>query len=133
MDEQTRAQEAGIAQGLADRLRYGANWGVIPTSDLGDFGIFDEAAAALAEKDAEITRLREVIDRDAARLDDCSMMIANGFNASGTLRAEQTIKAKHYALEARNSLSTTRRAASHNARSSHASAVEVGAANGDTK
>lgn len=45
--------------------------------------------------------LVEALDKAATRFEHCADMIAGSFDASGTLRAERTIKAKHYALEAR--------------------------------
>lgn len=41
------------------------------------------------------------LSKAATRFDHCADMIAESFSASGTLRAERTIKARHYALEAR--------------------------------
>lgn len=57
---------------------------------------------------AEIERLREALSLDAVRFEHCAEMIAKSFEASGTLRAERTIKAEHYALEARAALKDTR-------------------------
>lgn len=55
--------------------------------------------AEVAEK--RVAELEAAIRKDAARFEHCADMIAESFNASGTLRAERTIKAQHYALEAR--------------------------------
>jgi len=73
----------------------------------------DQAAAAVIAADraglvAEIERLREALSLDAVRFEHCAEMIAKSFEASGTLRAERTIKAEHYALEARAALKDTR-------------------------
>ena len=72
-----------------------------------------DAAAAVIAADraglvAEIERLREALSLDAVRFEHCAEMIAKSFEASGTLRAERTIKAEHYALEARAALKDTR-------------------------
>jgi superfamily I DNA and RNA helicase len=72
-----------------------------------------QAAAAVIAADraglvAEIERLREALSLDAVRFEHCAEMIAKSFEASGTLRAERTIKAEHYALEARAALKDTR-------------------------
>jgi len=76
------------------------------------FGCDDQAAAAVIAADraglvAEIERLREALSLDAVRFEHCAEMIAKSFEASGTLRAERTIKAEHYALEARAALKDT--------------------------
>lgn len=73
----------------------------------------EKAAAAVIAADraglvAEIERLREALSLDAVRFEHCAEMIAKSFEASGTLRAERTIKAEHYALEARAALKDTR-------------------------
>ena len=73
----------------------------------------DQAATAVIAADrarlvAEVERLRDALERDAVRFEHCAVMISKSFEASGTLRAERTIKAKHYALEARAALKDTR-------------------------
>lgn len=73
----------------------------------------NQAAAEVIAADraglvAEIERLREALSLDAVRFEHCAEMIAKSFEASGTLRAERTIKAEHYALEARAALKDTR-------------------------
>ena len=75
--------------------------------------LIDQAAAAVIAADraglvAEIERLRGALSLDAVRFEHCAEMIAKSFEASGTLRAERTIKAEHYALEARAALKDTR-------------------------
>lgn len=40
-------------------------------------------------------------EKQAIRFEHCAQMIAQGHNISGTLRAERTLKAQHYALEVR--------------------------------
>lgn len=57
-----------------------------------------------AELEAENARLREALAKDATRFEACAGMIEQSFNASGTLRAERTMKAKHFALEALSAL-----------------------------
>lgn len=51
--------------------------------------------------------LREALALAATRLEICAQMIAGSFSASGTLRAERVIKAKHFAQEALAALSNT--------------------------
>jgi hypothetical protein len=64
---------------------------------------------------AEITRLRaenagmlEALAKTETRFLHCADMIEASFSCSGTLRAERTIKAKHYALEVRAAISRAR-------------------------
>lgn len=58
------------------------------------------AGQRCAELEAENARLREALAKDATRFEVCASMIEQSSNVSGTLRAERTIKAKHFALEA---------------------------------
>lgn len=44
--------------------------------------------------------LEAALEKAAVRFEHCADMIAESHAISGTLRAERTIKAKHYALEA---------------------------------
>jgi hypothetical protein len=57
--------------------------------------------AAFRAREAE---LREALNKAAARFDHCASMIEEGFNISGTLRAERRMKAQAYAQEARAAL-----------------------------
>ncbi len=82
-----------------------------PNTDRDDHPICIEAATELrnrAERIAEQDKLLEAmagaLGKTATRFEHCSDMIAESFSASGTLRAERAIKAKHYALEARTAL-----------------------------
>lgn len=52
-------------EGLVEKLREGANLGQIPASNLGDFGIFDEAADTILSLQAEVSRLAAAL-RDIA-------------------------------------------------------------------
>jgi len=63
--------------------------------------------AELAKAHAENARLRGALNTHATRFEHCAEMIEQSFYASGTLRAEWTIKAKRYALEARQTLKET--------------------------
>lgn len=56
--------------------------------------------------EAEVEALRGALDKAAARFEHCANMIAESHAISGTLRAERTIKARHFALEARQALNT---------------------------
>ncbi len=58
-----------------------------------------------ARLETENARLTCALDKAAARFEYCANMIAEGHNILGTRRAEQIIKAKHFALEARAALS----------------------------
>ena len=62
-------------------------------------------SAATLQSQCDLYRV--ALERDATRFERCADMIADGFNVSGTLRAERTVQAKHYALEARAALSDT--------------------------
>ena len=64
-----------------------------------------EAAAtviqqAFAERDGEIERLRDALDKAAARLNLAANYMATSFGISGTLRAERMIKLQDCAAEA---------------------------------
>lgn len=48
--------------------------------------------------------MREALEKAAGRFEHCADLIASSFNIPGTLRAERTIKAKHFALETRQAL-----------------------------
>ena len=66
----------------------------------------DEAKAtviqqAFAERDGEIERLRDALDKAAARLNLAANYMATSFGISGTLRAERMIKLQDCAAEAR--------------------------------
>ena len=66
----------------------------------------EEAAAAViqqafAERDGEIERLRDALDKAAARLNLAANYMATSFGISGTLRAERMIKLQDCAAEAR--------------------------------
>ncbi len=50
--------------------------------------------------EARVRELEAALGKAATRFNHCAEMIAISFDASGTQRAERTIKAKHYALEA---------------------------------
>ena len=50
--------------------------------------------------------LVEALRKAEARFEHCANMIAESFSASGNLRAERTIKARHYALEIRQALAS---------------------------
>lgn len=52
----------------------------------------------------EIERLREALEKAAVRLSHLAGQIEAGFNISGTLRAEQAMKARHMSDEARATL-----------------------------
>ena len=65
----------------------------------------DEAKAtviqqAFAERDGEIERLRDALDKAAARLNLAANYMATSFGISGTLRAERMIKLQDCAAEA---------------------------------
>ena len=65
----------------------------------------EEAAAtviqqAFAERDGEIERLRDALDKAAARLNLAANYMATSFGISGTLRAERMIKLQDCAAEA---------------------------------
>jgi len=66
---------------------------------------FNSARAGILSQADEIARLRKALERDAVRFDHCAVMIQQSFNATGTLRAERSMKAQHYALEAAAALS----------------------------
>ena len=53
-----------------------------------------------AERDGEIERLRNALDKAAARLNLAANYMATSFDISGTLRAERTIKLQDCAAEA---------------------------------
>ena len=68
-------------------------------------GFSNEAAAtviqqAFAERDGEIERLRDALDKAAARLNLAANYMATSFGISGTLRAERMIKLQDCAAEA---------------------------------
>lgn len=70
-----------------------------------DFDAPMEAAAtviqqAFAERDGEIARLRDALDKAAARLNLAANYMATSFGISGTLRAERMIKLQDCAAEA---------------------------------
>ena len=56
---------------------------------------------AFAERDGEIERLRDALDKAAARLNLAANYMATSFGISGTLRAERMIKLQDCAAEAR--------------------------------
>lgn len=75
-------------------------------SAVGNKQRFLEAAAAViqqafAERDGEIERLRDALDKAAARLNLAANYMATSFGISGTLRAERMIKLQDCAAEAR--------------------------------
>ena len=55
---------------------------------------------AFAERDGEIERLRDALDKAAARLNLAANYMATSFGISGTLRAERMIKLQDCAAEA---------------------------------
>lgn len=89
---------------LVERLRaYAKDWRDRAASQEVVLEAADALAAQarqIAERDAEIARLREALAKDATRFEVCAGYIDASFNSTGTLRAERTIKAKHFALEA---------------------------------
>lgn len=62
-----------------------------------------EKAEAVA-RDTKLAAAVAALEKAAERFGHCADMIASGFDCSGTLRAERTIKAKHYALETHQAL-----------------------------
>ena len=63
------------------------------------------AAPRVGKMEADLAELRGALNKAAHRFDYCAQMIDRGFNISGTLRLEHVEKAKHFALEARSTLS----------------------------
>jgi hypothetical protein len=55
----------------------------------------------------EVEALREALAKAATRFEICAGMIAESHSVSGTRRAERTIKAKQFALEACTALKET--------------------------
>lgn len=62
------------------------------------------ASRALTAQADEIERLRVALDTASIRLAHLAGQIEAGFNISGTLRADQAMKARHMADEARAAL-----------------------------
>ena len=85
---------------LADWWAYDADLVVALWNNLPTILTALRADQRCAELEAENARLREALAKDATRFEVCAGMIEQSFNASGTLRAERTMKAKHFALEA---------------------------------
>lgn len=101
MTENTELVEA-VARALA-KLRFG---------DAGLWELVIDNAqvtipVAQAPLLARIAELEAALWKAATRLQVCAGMIEQSFSASGILRAERTIKAKHFALEALNALRST--------------------------
>lgn len=69
-----------------------------------DLDLIVEAINALPALLDQNERMAKALGKAITRFEFCADMIADSFSASGTLRAERTIKARHFALEARNAL-----------------------------
>lgn len=54
---------------------------------------------------AQLNAAREALKKDAVRFEVCAGYISESHNITGTRRAERTIKARHFALEALAALS----------------------------
>lgn len=69
-----------------------------------------EAIAAWNTRHREQSQaeLLEALEKAATRFDHCASMIEQGFNISGTLRAEHRMKAQAYAYEARAAINRTK-------------------------
>lgn len=63
-----------------------------------------DALRSITQQAEEVARLRETLERAAIRFAHLAGQIEAGFNISGTLRAEQAMKARHMSDEARAAL-----------------------------
>lgn len=63
--------------------------------------------------------MREALEKAAVRFEVCAQMISGGHDISGTRRAEQTIKAKHFATEALAALTPSALSGEHCQRCGH--------------
>lgn len=61
-----------------------------------------------ADLRSQLSELRKALAKAATRFEVCATMIAESHAVSGTLRAERTIKARHFASEALEALSQYR-------------------------
>ena len=91
-------REAGMTRDEAEKLA--AEVVVTAVNDGGLPAAATVIQQAFAERDGEIERLRDALDKAAARLNLAANYMATSFGISGTLRAERMIKLQDCAAEA---------------------------------
>lgn len=99
-------QSASLAIGAGAKI-VGFVQAQTPTAGYPQVDSLDEMRANHALFCAAPDILR-ALEKAAARFEHCAQMIEQGFNCSGTLRAERAMKAQHYALEARAAIALAR-------------------------
>ncbi len=94
-----QTDEQGVAT-LAAQCRMQAHENLDPEYSAFMVSVADQIEALQQERG----RMREALEKAASRFEHCADLIATSFNISGNLRAERTIKAKHFALETRDAI-----------------------------